>query len=210
MIDNPDHPEKDKIEQPGDANRVAEAEAHLRQIGRVERAEKAGVTQPEAVKSTEQQVQEAQDAIGKIPEFRPEVWRGLDDARRLEAVQNLEGRMAAIQQRPPVAVEAEPMKPGLFGGYSWSEGRMRISQQHLRSNDVKEIQDTIVHEGRHAYQHYAVTHPGFHSDQSEVDAWANNMQPGHYLRPEVVGQRAYQNQPVEADAWSYAGQIVKR
>jgi len=38
-----------------------------------------------------------------------------------------------------------------------------------------ELIDTIAHEGRHAYQHYAIEHPGFHPNTHEVDAWRENF-----------------------------------
>ena len=72
---------------------------------------------------------------------------------------------------------------------------------------VQELVDTVVHEGRHAFQHYAVEHPGVVTDEHVVQAWAANMAPGGYLSAEEFGQRRYQSQPIEADAWSYAARI---
>lgn len=164
----------------------------------------------EAVKPAEQQIQDAIKDLGKIRELRPEVWKGLNDAKRLEVIKNVEKQMAKIQGRPPAEVKVERMGPGQYGGYALGAGEMRISQAHLRSNDTAEILDTMVHEGRHAYQYHAATHPGFHPNRAEADAWKRNFQPGNYLRPEIVGQRAYERQPVEADARAYANKIVPK
>jgi hypothetical protein len=185
------------------------AEVRLREVERSEMLEKATPHQADVAKPTDQQMQEATEAIRDVQELRPEVWRGLDDAQRLEVLREVESRMAEIQGRPPVEVKVEPMEPGVYGGYNREDGIVRISQEHLRSNKPEEVLDTVVHEGRHAYQHYAVEHPGFHPNQAEVEAWDWNTQSGHYLRPEIVGQRAYVQQPVEADAWAYAGRIVR-
>jgi hypothetical protein len=176
------------------------AEAKLRAFEHARRQEVA--------KSTDQQVHEAVESLRGIPELRPEVWRGMvDDAQRLKVLQGIEDKMARIQERPPVPVVAEQTKPGEFGGYIRAEGKIIVSLEHMRSNDIREIMDTIVHEGRHAYQDYAVTHPGFHSDQAQVEAWDWNCR--HYMRAEQVGQSAYMQQPVEADAWAYANRIVR-
>ncbi len=33
------------------------------------------------------------------------------------------------------------------------------------------------------------------------------MAPGGYLTPDLYGQELYQSQPIEADAWAYAGRV---
>jgi hypothetical protein len=71
---------------------------------------------------------------------------------------------------------------------------------------VEEMVDTIVHEGRHAYQDFAVQHPAAVADQRVVAAWAKNRI--NYLDAERYGQELYQSQPLEADAWSYAGAVL--
>jgi hypothetical protein len=177
------------------------AEAKLRTFEHARRQEVA--------KPTDQQVQEAAESLRNIPELRPEAWQRLDDSHRLQVMQEVEQRMAAIQGRPLVRVVAEPMERGVCGGYRQGDKTIHISQEHLRSNNAREVLDTVVHEGRHAYQHYAITHPGFHPDQAQVRAWAENLRPGHYIRGGRV-PGAYMRQPVEADAWVYAGRIVRQ
>ena len=191
--------------------RTVDVEVRIRETERTEMLdmEKATFSQRDVASPTDQQVQEATEALQGIQELRPEVWRGLDDAQRLGVLREVESRMAEIQGRPPVELTVEQMDPGTCGGYDRTEDVISISQEHLRSDKPEEVLDTIVHEGRHAYQHYATEHPGFHPDQAEVEAWEWNMQPGHYLPAEIVGQRAYMQQPVEADAWAYADRIVR-
>ena len=77
-------------------------------------------------------------------------------------------------------------------------------------DDISETVDTIAHEGRHAYQHYAIKHPMFHSNVEEVASWRNNNIPGNYLSAEKYGQARYKAQPIEADAWTYASAIRLR
>ena len=188
---------------------TVDVEVRIREVGRIEtlEMEKATFGQSDVAKPTDRQVQEATEALSDIQEFRTEEWRNLDDAQRLDALREAESRMAETQGRPPVEVKVEQMESGVYGGYNRKDGVIRISQEHLRSSETAEVLDTVVHEGRHAYQHYAVEHPGFHPNQAEVEAWDWNMQ--HYLSPEMLGQRAYMQQPIEADAYAYAGKIVR-
>lgn len=185
-----------------------EVEIRVRQTEQIRQLEvEQGVfAKRDVAPSTDQQVQGASDALRDMPELRPEVWQGLNDGQRLEALQNVENRMAEIQGRPPVEVRAEKMDPQVEGYYSRGDRIIRVNADHLRRNDNGEVLDTIVHEGRHAYQHYAVETPGFHANQSEVDAWEYNMH--NYRRPEIYGQRAYERQAIEADARSYAERVI--
>lgn len=157
---------------------------------------------------TDLQVQDAVESLQQLDGIRPDAWAALDAAGRLETLQDVEQRMAEIQGRPPVEVMAEDMDPNTYGG--WDGSLIRLNAQHLASSDmpVAEVVNTIIHEGRHAYQDYAVAHPGFVPDGAVVAAWAVNMHPGNYLRLEDYGPLFYGGQPVEADAWEYAGRVT--
>lgn len=188
---------------------VARSEAQLRQMDSVEtiQLEKVRLNRGDVAPPNDQQIEQATEALRGMDELHTEVWQGLDRGQRLEVLREVEGRMAVIQRRPPVEVGAEHMKEGMFGGYSPQDNAIRVSEEHLHSNDVREVVDTMVHEGRHAYQQYAVDHPGFHSNQAEVDGWRYNID--HYLPAEVVGQRRYMQQPIEADAFAYGNEISR-
>lgn len=154
---------------------------------------------------TDVQVQQAVDEINQIEEIRPEVWQNLEAGERLAVLQSIEDRMAAIQARPAVTVSAHEMDASTFGG--WNGQAIELNAAHLASDmSVSEFVDTIVHEGRHAFQDYAIQNPGVVSDASIVNAWAENRE--NYLRAEEYGQELYMAQPLEADAWAYAGRIT--
>jgi len=70
-----------------------------------------------------------------------------------------------------------------FGVY---DGRqIQVNQDHLASSErFWEILDTLIHEDRHAYQHWSLITPGFHSDPGQVRAWADNWE--NYLDPKEV------------------------
>jgi len=116
--------------------------------------------------------------------------------------------MAAVQGRPGLSVEAEALGPGVCGAYDGS--RLVVNAEQLDSaTPVGEFVDTVVHEDRHAFQDFAVSHPGTVTDGTVVGAWAANMEPGQYLSAEDYGLEAYAAQPIEADAWAYAGRIAQ-
>jgi hypothetical protein len=108
--------------------------------------------------------------------------------------------MAEIQERPAMPIVIEDLD-GAVGQYDGES--IVLDPDHVKGDDVSEVVDTIVHEGRHAYQDHLVQNPEAASDLSVVSAWDQNMQPGGYVSQ---GQE-YFTQPIEADAWDYAGDI---
>jgi len=153
-----------------------------------------------------QQVQQAAQTLQQIHELRPDVWRELDFKSRLKVLQSVENKMAEVHGRPSALVKTKPMKPGEFGGYDRETRIITLNEVHIKSGDIREITDTVVHEGRHAYQHYAVEHPSFHPDAAQVETWRHNFD--HYLPAEIYGQEIYESQPIEADARDYADEII--
>lgn len=138
----------------------------------------------------------------------PKDWEGLSNQERLEALQTLESKLAEIQGRDPVPVFATET-PGKNGSYDPETRSITLNMEQLSDPKARlNLIDTIAHEGRHAYQHWAVEHPGFHPNDKEVEAWRENMKPGNYVDGSKDGLMAYRLQPIEADAWKY-GHLVR-
>jgi hypothetical protein len=134
----------------------------------------------------------------------------MDETGRLQALQEGENRLATMQGREPAEVVSDPTaKPGEFGGYNGEMHQISFGSFELEHGGVSEAANTLAHEGRHAYQQWAVDldHPGFHDNAAEVDAWRENMKPENYVRPEQ-NYRRYLSQPVEADAWRYGDAVA--
>ena len=157
---------------------------------------------------TQGQISDSIETLHQIPEIQPQNWEGLDEGERLDALQNVENEMAVIQGRENIPVIFDHnMDPDTYGGYNGSE--IRINANHVMfDKPVEENIDTIIHEGRHAYQEYAINNPGTVTDNDVVAQWNENRLPGNYLTAEMYGQSAYENQPIEADAYDYAGNII--
>lgn len=140
--------------------------------------------------------------LQSIEELQSSNWEGLKPTERLDALRTLESRLAEMQGRPPLPIVAEKMdSAGFFDGNA-----LHINLEHINDPSYRlEVIDTVAHEGRHAYQYYAVTHPGFHPNTQEVVYWAANQQA--YFHPKEIagrfGAEYYMYQPVELDAWRY-------
>lgn len=156
---------------------------------------------------TELQISEAAERLSGIQDLQPEHWAALDAEQRLTVLQDVENTMAGIQRRPPTTIATESMGANTFGGFDPTTGGITLNADHLAS-DMSPLEhlDTIVHEGRHAFQQFAISNPHAVADSHVTGEWAENM--ANYLSPDLYGQEAYVTQPVEADAASYANRII--
>ena len=145
-----------------------------------------------------------------LSSFRSENWGQLTPEQRLAELQEVENNLAAEQGRDPREVIKQHYEPhrdeqgeidGItLGQYGRSEehpeGAIYINEDVLTRDDCSyECLETVIHEGRHAYQ----------DDHSENKEWNHNMR-GGYQDPEQEGTDRvdYRFQPVEADANNYA------
>ena len=91
-------------------------------------------------------------------------------------------------------------------GYYNGDGYLYLNQDVLSnpSNRIDAL-DTIFHEGRHAFQIAAVEdHVSCSVDEAKAISWENNFPP-NYIRQSPH----YFTQPIEADAYSFAEDILK-
>jgi hypothetical protein len=154
-----------------------------------------------------EQIDRGIEALWDMEALWPAVWERLSVEERLSALQEVEQRLAAVEGRPAVEVVAAVLGPHTNGEYDFRE--IRISAERLSQDDVAGLVETVAHEGRHCYQHYAIWYPWRHHDQAEVQAWRVNFEPGNYLTADKYGYELYRNQPIEADAWAFAEAIRK-
>lgn len=145
-----------------------------------------------------------------LSSFRSENWEQLTSEQRLAELQEVENNLAAEQGRNAKKVIKQHYEPhrdeqgevaGItLGEYGRSEeqpeGAIYINEDVLARDDCSyECLETVIHEGRHAYQ----------DDHSENEEWNHNMS-GGYQDPnqENTDRVDYRFQPVEADANDYA------
>lgn len=164
-----------------------------------------------------------------VPELRYENWSRLSLEQRKQVLNELEKNIAQIEHRPALTVDVELMKPKTLGYQSASQQKIALNSMYVNSNSPeihREVIDTIIHEGRHAYQHYNVDVKLIHESVSEVKSWEENFYDPQYKYYQSTGQlilipfndgkihnvdyRLYYYQPVEIDARNFASNIMKR
>ena len=141
--------------------------------------------------------------------FTTNNWAISSYSERLEALQSLENFFADVQGRDRRTVHPITLDEGVMGCYRPSErNNIYVSQQLLNDYTGNTgnfmAMDTIIHEGRHAYQDDCIMWlctPLF-ADVLSVGGWRENMpgRGGKYFNSGF----SYRYQPIEADAHSYA------
>lgn len=163
-----------------------------------------------------------------IENLKYENWCKLSLDERAKLLNELEKNIASIEHRPALTVNIEKMKRNEFGYQCSSESRIALNSLYVGSNDAaahRKMIETIIHEGRHAYQHYNVDVKSIHESGSEVATWRENFydpQYGYYsyegkLVPILTKEgikngdfRLYYYQPVEIDARNFASDVMAK
>ena len=129
--------------------------------------------------------------------------------QRLDFYQNLENTMAASQNRPARVVTSVNMpKKNIAGYYStYDPSKIAINKRLIMQDDRRyDNCDTIIHEGRHAFQDDCIVgraYIGNIDDVNKIGDWRRNFD--QYQEPNGMNSDVkYRFQPVEKDAYDYA------
>lgn len=165
------------------------------------------------------QIEQVSDLLADCKEIRFENWQFLELSEKVEVLNQLEQRIASIEHRPSCPITAVDLRPGLWGGYNPDSKTIDINSDYIDKSGYdqyyyEEIIDTLVHEGRHAYQDYNVNERVVHPRQSEVDSWSETMAGGKWGYwgdcSSELGQRLYEQQSVEIDARNFAADVIDK
>jgi len=156
-------------------------------------------------------------------EFLPQNWGRLTENEKVSVLQETENEIAEVSHRPACVIHSEDLKPGL-AGYHNNDG-ITISSEALDNNSpegIREVLDTLLHEGRHEYQTYNVNQL-IHGDvpveptQSLVESWRINLQDLGYKNGDCsmwdfrqIGFKEYLAQPIEVDARVFAESVLNQ
>lgn len=161
------------------------------------------------------QVEQISDRLD-CEELRFENWRTLELDDKVQVLNILERDIARIEHRPSVPVYAEPLDDFDWGGYNPTDKTITINSVYLEASSqnldkFKEILDTLIHEGRHAYQDYNMYEREVHPRCSEIDSWRENERLG-YCGGDAseLGARLYRFQPQEIDARQFAQDVIEK
>lgn len=150
-----------------------------------------------------------EDALGLTDR---QTWSRLSEEGKVAVLQAIEDEAAAEAGREARTVEAKWLYVGddgiELGRYEPGPRTVYVNSSQLAEgsrygDDPDKMVETVLHEGRHAFQHDVAEGKVPYEDQETVKAWADNLAPGGYVTF-AENPRAYYDQPVEADARSYA------
>lgn len=167
--------------------------------------------------------------LESVEKLKFDNWKNLSLEQKAELLNELEQNIASIEHRPALRVELEDMEPRSFGYQDEYNHKIVLNSRLVGVNSAamhREVIDTIVHEGRHAYQHYNVDVKMIHESSSEVKTWEQNFYYPEYQYYRSGTQRIYipyndgtihdvdfrlyYYQPVEIDARNFAGDVLTR
>lgn len=152
--------------------------------------------------------------LGLIPTERSiflKQWQGMDQDQRLEYLQQQHEAMAKQYHFPPTKIAtvdlADPAGYDLRG--QRRPDQIIIDLDNLQRDRPWDIQETIAHESRHEMQQYLVAHPDARPaavPKAQIEAWQANFADYHASSDDF---QAYWEQPVEADARSFADEYLE-
>lgn len=163
-----------------------------------------------------EQIEQISEVMQDIEGLDYDSWKNLDAFERLNVLQELENKVAEIEHRPASEVKMKNLgDPEVHKGYCqqnvWSNNStLTLNSQCLSDSSMSEYfetLDTVIHEGRHAYQNYNLGHREVNPDIDSTSEWRQNLNEG-YRSPELYGFRAYWAQPVEVDARAFARDVL--
>lgn len=146
-------------------------------------------------------------------------WKQCSIEQKIEVLSGIEQEIAMREKRLPCS-----LKP--YRDITHIDGSISLGQYDRITKDISinivQLErgseygdnyrvhlDTILHEGRHAYQDQAVLGYVDEKNIELVRQWKENMKPGHYISPKQNYLRYYM-QPIEADAREYAIRLCQQ
>lgn len=159
------------------------------------------------------QIEQAAEAMEKIEGLSFKDWKNLSFEQRVAILQLVEGVVAEITHRPSCAINTKKMGSKNYGYFSPSTGDITLNSRYIKSDsyaDYKECLDTVIHEGRHAYQHYNLTQREVHPREGDLANWKSNEFEYGYQSAQINGFKSYWLQPQECDARAFAEDVLKK
>lgn len=168
--------------------------------------------------------------LENMEDLRYENWVKLSEDQKLKLLNKVEETQSVLEHRDKMIVELEDLPKGTFGYQDADTNRIVLNRSYVLSDDPihhRESVDTVIHEGRHAYQHYNVDVRTIHESDAEVASWRENFyDPGYgYYQSqgrklyipledgsihELSDKRLYEYQPVEIDARNFASDVMDK
>lgn len=159
------------------------------------------------------QVELISEKLSNIEGVKFNDWKNLSLEQKADVLQNIELEVSEIAHRPSCKVNVQQLPEGQLGYYNPQNKEIVINEFYLQSPTIEvhnECLDTILHEGRHAYQDFNMTCRQVHTSPGDVTNWYKNEHEYGYQDVETYGFKAYVMQPVECDARKFAEDILSK
>jgi len=188
--------------------------------------------EPKYLEAPSDKIQQEQiaDVLCNTDELRLDNWKNLSLEDKVASLNQLEKRIADIEHRPATVIRSEEMNDDDLFGYQLN-GDIAINEKVLMASNenpvsLDKLLETLVHEGRHAYQQYNVNERIVHQSKAQVETWRENCDmigywDGEPIRIPIIGSLTYTNtglehlgarlyyyQPVEIDARVFASDTM--
>ena len=149
-----------------------------------------------------------------IPELHYENWKALSVEQRVEAMNEMEQKVAQIALRDPIPVYCEDLEKGIMGLNTGD--KLIVDEQQMASDSYEsylQALDTLFHEGRHSYQDYNLLVKRVEQSDELVNSWIANYKlsydNGDRLIFKEYGMLRYFTQPLEVDARLFAETVMR-
>jgi len=166
--------------------------------------------------SQAEQVDAVAERMNAMDGLRYENWEKLTLDERLEALQEIENAAAAASCRTPMKITpATYQNTGqvvTMGQMDWANRQILINADVLRQDSFQcysKCLNTVLHEGRHAYQWSNVYEQRTEPGDERYQSWVMNLETG-YVSAERFGFAHYCMQPVELDAREFAEDVLAK
>lgn len=158
-----------------------------------------------------EQIRQIGDYLSASSDLNYDKWFSMEFEDRCEALRAAEVRIAEIEHRPACELKFKCMEDCHLGYFSQTDKTITINSAYIFSDSqgaYREVLDTLIHEGRHAYQDYNMYEREVHSRPGEVNMWKWNENDVGYQTVELCGFEVYAMQPVETDARAFAEDVL--
>lgn len=141
--------------------------------------------------------------------FKKRKWKRMTPEKRAKAYQELEIIQAKKQKRKPCQVVFSVMDERSNGVHISNENKIKLNSKFVYRPEYRYYgMATLFHEGRHAFQHHAITTNKKLGIFSKARKWRKNFQ--GYTSTDQDAYSFYSMQPVERDANLYAIRRMRR
>lgn len=159
-----------------------------------------------------EQAEQISDAMLEIEGTDYDGWKRLSPEERVNMLQKVENAAAKIAHRESCPIIVKSLGENHYGYYSPETKTITLNSDYLKGDgeSYKMSLDTVIHEGRHAYQDYNLHERQVHTSPGDLTNWYLNHYKYGYQDVQTYGFCRYWMQPVEADARKFAEDVTSK